>query len=391
MKVLINECKKIFNIRLLIVAALFTFMFYDSFLSIRYYPSSDFGADVIVANRLKSQVGTTISVNNFEPLEKLRSEYISKINEEIQKSDILKDAGITTYKQMKKMRNEEDIPNKIEQEIDAITFQKCGKESFSVQQIDGICGDKEAFCSTKQDALNKVKYFYSKEWGYSKSFYGRMTKIYTMKSMSLLPHNASFVVEDDIPMLIILMLITCILFIIPFQIRDTLSNVNILTTTTKTGRKLWTKKFFATILMSFIICCVQALTYCVQLAKIGVLDFAEYPTYGDRDCNTWFNINFGTYIFMCLAGIILLVTSAVAIFYLISRFSPNYIVGIVTTIPVGVLLGMLFFYITRGMLWMEKTRWEIVYVPALIAIEVLVTVGIGIGIWLYDKRRDVLR
>ena len=102
------ELKKIFNIKIVLVIFVLTALFYNMFLSTNYFDTSNMWAEDKLCTILMKEYGTKLPVSKRNKLEEIKQEYIEKVDKYIAGDEVLKNAGITNYKDYKSMRSEED-------------------------------------------------------------------------------------------------------------------------------------------------------------------------------------------------------------------------------------------------------------------------------------------
>ena len=130
------ELKKIFNIKIVLVIFVLTALFYNMFLSTNYFATSNMGAEDKLCTILMKEYGTKLPVSKRNKLEEIKQEYIEKVDKYIAGDEVLKNAGITNYKDYKSMRSEEGLDDKVKEKLDDISFGSYAEETFLIQEVD---------------------------------------------------------------------------------------------------------------------------------------------------------------------------------------------------------------------------------------------------------------
>ena len=106
MKILIKECKKIMDIRVLLVIAVFTVLFYHLFLEVTIYPAggqtTDSQYDMPFYAELIESWGTSLPREDWSKLDEKRKELEEAYTRIIAADPVLADAKITNYQEFSK-------------------------------------------------------------------------------------------------------------------------------------------------------------------------------------------------------------------------------------------------------------------------------------------------
>ncbi len=224
------------------------------------------------------------------------------------------------------------------EEINNFTFsnETSAKVTFQKQEIDrmdefryqakdyGLSGEES------KDLVREERFN-----GTSDKYKKRAQELSRRQEISLLPDWISLYIGSDMPRLAIMIIICCMVLIVPYQIRERISNVIPIYATTKTGRRIFNIQTLAVLITSSIVCLVQLGLYTIMCGLNGVFVFWECPA-STLAIPLWIDISFGAY-FMLYIFLIWIITIALSLTaYIISRMSTNYIVGVAVSIPVGV-------------------------------------------------------
>lgn len=349
MRILIKECKKILDTRLLLILCVFTLLFYRMFMQIVSYPSGGQGTnssyDIPFAAELVKELGPSLKMDDFGKLDAKIAELKNEYHTIIASNEILKSAGITTFDEMKdyhtevESKDEADITNKehiVADEIERLIFfnKTTSKLTFELQYAEHINRSRGIDYGVPKDQVTSViKEYYNRGSAlYQKSMNHRITK----DTLSLLPDGMLFILQSDMKSMAILLLIHFLVLIVPYQVKERLRKVTPLYAATHTGRKIYQKQFLASVLSCGVVGILQLLVYlCVYIGQ-GLTLFWKCKCWSDSNNCYWCdNLSFGTYMVIYLFLVLLFSLAGVVIAYLIGRMAVNYIAGIAMSIPIG--------------------------------------------------------
>lgn len=394
------ELKKIFNIKIVLVIFVLTALFYNMFLSTNYFATSNMGAEDKLCTILMKEYGTKLPVSKRNKLEEIKQEYIEKVDKYIAGDEVLKNAGITNYKDYKSMRSEEGLDDKVKEKLDDISFGSYAEETFLIQEVDywQEWETRLQFAGlSRENAESNITENVRRHTGevnkLNPKFLERMEKLYTRDYTSLLSEDAAECVKSDLPLIGLLMLICSALLIIPYQIRERIRNVNTLFYTTKHGRNLVNTRITATVITTVLVGIAHIIIFYVYLIIRGVGKYLDCPIYCTARVNSWYDLNFGTYICLNLLLYIFAIMSLIMLYFLISKISLNYVVGFASAIPFTVIIAIIFNKIMYGYLIIEnkmKITYD-VYRPILICISfTIIGLIIAVALAKYEKKKDVV-
>lgn len=394
------ELEKIFNIKIVLVIFVLTALFYNMFLSTNYFATSNMGAEDKLCTILMKDYGTKFPVSERGKLEEIKQEYIEKVDKYIAGDEVLKNAGITNYKDYKSMRVEDELDDKVRDKINDLSFGSYGEETFLIQETDywqewkasvqfaGLSKEK-----AKSNVEENVRRYTGNKKLINAKFLKRMENLYMRDYTSLLSEDAADCVKSDLPLIGLLMLICSVLLIIPYQIRERIRNVNTLFYTTKQGRNLFNTRIASAIITTIIVGVVHAIIFYAYLIVRGVGKYFDCPVYCTARSNSWYDLNFGTYICLNLLLYIFAIMSLIMLYFLISKISLNYVVGFASAIPFTVIIAIIFNKIMYGYLLIGDKMKIVndVYRPIFICISFII-MGVIIAVVLskHEKKKDVL-
>lgn len=295
------------DIRVLLVLAVFTVLFYHLFLEVTIYPAggqtTDSQYDMPFYAELIESWGTSLPREDWSKLDEKRKELEEAYTRIIAADPVLADAKITNYQEFSKTRETffdkdtlTDEEKKIDQELSRLVFEdsKGSKLFFELQVL---------------DRLDEYK------------------NLQNGDSISLMPGGIFYIVEKDMRMMGILLLICFAILALPYLIRERLCHVLPLYATTATGRKLFDRQFQALVACCGFVGIVQFGIYVLVYVIKGLAVFWKGDCINDTGLQLWCkNLPFGFYmlLFRLLVFVFVLaavVTAAVQLFLQNSYFS----------------------------------------------------------------------
>ena len=340
MRIIWKECKKILDVRLLLILFAFTILFYTMFMEITIYPSggqlTDSPYDIPFAAELVKDLGPSLKIKDWSKIDDKIEELKNEYNTIIASNKILNEAGITTFDEMKNYWDKEDDEKeltkeeqKIEDEINRLIFsdETSSKLDFELQYAKllnefqgytyGISKDQvTSFMKTYYEGTSKL---------YQKAISQRITKDY----ISLLPDGMLYILQSDMKSMSVLLLICFMVLIIPYQLKEKLRGVTPLYATTHTGRNIYKKQFLSSILSCGIVGILQLLVYLALYVWKGLAPFLACECWSVGGDSYWCdNISFGAYMAIYMLLVLLFTLAAVVVVYLIGRIAAYYIAGV---------------------------------------------------------------
>lgn len=396
MRILKYECKKILNIKMLILIFLFTYLFYDMFTILLVHPNDNQAciAQNDLADALDDNYGTSLSYEDFYALEEVLQSQIVKLDSLVKESTVLQKAGITNYEELKEVGTE-SVDNEILNEMNRITFESGIRETFLKQHIEKLYEMMEIHPVVGVEPGKEIEaantfLSHKIEHEYSNDAVNRVADVIKENKLSLIPNSVMFHLENDLPRFGILLVISCLILILPYQIKEKLAGVNTLFATTNTGRRIWDKRFCSTMISCLFMCILQFIILCGILARANILKYWNYPINGNGDDFYWFNMGLGDYIIINVLMYSILTLGISTVFYFISRKSMNYIVAIAVGVPVAIGFSVLIMELRNSFLAVTKSIGYNLVCPTIFVVIIL---GIAIAIICclkrWDQRRDI--
>ena len=102
MRLFFYECKKIMNIRLILILALFTVLFYYLFMQCMHYPweNASCVGEMDLSERLMKEYGTVLRYEDMGALSEIKAEQTERLDRLVQENATLQKAGITGWEEL---------------------------------------------------------------------------------------------------------------------------------------------------------------------------------------------------------------------------------------------------------------------------------------------------
>lgn len=375
MRILTEECKKILNLRLLLLLTLFAVLFYNMFSELSLYPAggqcTDSPYDMPYAATLIQKFGPTLPVNEKWKIVKEQKSLVEKATQIIRKDQALKKTGVTDYEHMKKEYdrlsdledNDKQMTKKEQKEYQAIieflTFPGSGEKIyFQIQYTDELLND-----------FNHAE----------------------RKEVNMLRSGAVYILQSDMGQMPILILISYAVLLIAYHVRERLCGVLPLYGTTRTGRKIYRMQYQAGMLCCLLLGTLQLAIYTAVWMIKGMGIFWQCPAWENSGADCWLNgLTLGQYMAVYEILVLIFCLSVMALIYLAARTAPGYISGVVFEIAVCALGGIAGYLLFSGLCSSTSIiavkMWEL---PTILSC-VIVAVGIIYFRLKRDKTRDVV-
>ena len=320
MRIILYECKKILRLPLLIILILFTLLFYNLFMNSQHYPNdnADLVAQEDLAHILMDKYQTSLPYSEMGILQEIKQQQFETLDSLVQNNEVLQNAGIKSWQQLRAM-DMDTMEEEISEAQSEIMFDTGMREVFLYQDIEnteehmeyipfmGIENGKE------EEAARKICEAQIKPDS-DKASCHRIAQVIARNEMSLLPTGAFQRATEDIARLGMLLIFSCLLLILPYQIRERLAHVNPLFATTSTGRGIFGKRYVAAIISCLMICLLQAGIFLLVLFKVGILKYSSCLSSGNGWDYLWFDMSFGSYLALNIGSAILFSIAVMTVF-----------------------------------------------------------------------------
>ncbi|MGL4655859.1 MAG: hypothetical protein ACRCWM_08245 [Sarcina sp.] len=332
MRVIINEIKKLLNVKSIIIVGIIGFVIWNIFIGRPYINYFPIGLPDVphynISSEMLDKYGTEIDeeemkdfINDTKKLEKEGDEYL-------QKRDDAKAAGVKSYLDFyNKYQN--DSTEEIEELHFKITFEENNElisELDERQYLIERYYDKEDWFELRRTEKNKERI----DWVLENDISNSVLNFAIVRNYDWIISNFSM-----------LIIITIAFIISTIFIKDKKNKMNYYQYTTKVGRRLTHKKIIAALVTSFLVVTIEIGILFFLYSQNGTLKFWDCSMNGIfSDYTLWFNLTFGEYIILSIILMYLLTFIITSITLFVGNKAKSYISLIGIQIPImAVLIG----------------------------------------------------
>lgn len=361
MRIIINEIKKIFNIKmilLMIAGVLILYKLYASF-EIEYFPNGRPDGDTYrITIEMLNKYGTSMDEDEFKDLKIWREEKEIEADKYLSAREEFTSLNIDTYKKFQEKDHEEihELSNKI--------FVKEGVDVFwELQVMDSLIGLYEH----KDIVIGKSQ---------KKALENRKLEIIEKESnKSILTKSVFDNYNNFIGGFALIILFSIIFMLCPIFIKDRVNKVEYLQYTSSVGRGLFKKKIIAGVISSLLLTIFFIAIAFKLYAGNNTSMFYNCNINGFDNNTFWYDLTFYQYIVITVVlTYILSVITALITMYL-SSMATSYIKVIAMIVPIGGSLVYLGYnsIITKGMfVYVSQFKAPIIYAVLIISTCILI-------------------
>ena len=409
MRIFWYEWKKIFNIKLLLLLAIFTYFYAQIYYwGIINFPGAGPGSDVYItyiSKTLRDEVGMTIHKSEFYLLDEILEDMLKDKNTLIQESEILAREGITNSEEMdavtseyiRRMNEGDADARQVVEEINRILFLDGPVANSVADEIqylyEDLAGEGPGYinflCDTREEAMASAKKALTGSSDPDPLMVEWLAKFFYTDEMSLLPQWVFNTTRTNFPNLATIMLISVAILILPWQIRERLSGIRDLQGSSAAGRKLWDRQLLVSLAAAAVVCAVQTMVFILAMDVSDMTYYWNYPIYGARQ---WvqFPFTLGEYVLFSAGMMTLYVLACTVLFHLISRVAANYVVGFALILGPFLILNSFTYNLFIGMIMISSTASETFSRYLTILAFVLAAAVIGWSMSRFHRRKDVV-
>ncbi|WP_141430812.1 hypothetical protein [Bacillus sp. 03113] len=378
MNIILNELKKIFELKIVLLMIVISFIFYHLFISFEfeYFPNGRPALDLYhVGVEMVEDYGTSFDEQDYLHFKNVYQKKVEAADDYLLSKKEFVDAGITTYQQFRQM----DLNNKkVKNLSDKVLFEEKVDLFWELQARESLMEIYEH----KEYKMN-----YNDAAPTSKKQKKRIKEV--IDNGSAFPDLVFWNYNNLITNLSMLVLVSIMLMLSPINLRDRRNKLIFLQYTSKTGRELFKRKILTGLLSSFIITTLHLLWFFAAYSQNHVAMFF------DSNINSffqhfvfWFDFTFFQYIILTVVALYFLAFVMSIIVAVLSSMVPNYLSIIGVQVPIAFITFsiLLKYLITR----LTEISLPIYFLP--VAYTVLIAIGIIISIfrWKKEKRLDIV-
>ena len=364
MKIIINEIKKIFNLKMITLLIIGSAIFYQLFISfeIEFFPNGRPKLDIYnIMVQMIDNYGHEMDEIEFKNFKNIYEKKLIEANNFLNTNKDFNAVGVYSY---------EDFLNE-----DSKVFSEEGNEKFENVKRDYLNKEEGTIFWELQEFPKLIAFYEDRDDYYSVSldeekYKQRINEIISNDENEAILPNIVFGNYNNIIMYVGLGIVIGIAFMLtPIFLRDKKDKLNYLQDSSKHGRKLFKSKLIAGIISALIITTIELVIYFVLYNGNNTTMFFESNINSVFNNSFWFNITFIQYIILTVVGIYIISTITAFVSMFISNKVNNYISSIGIQVPTLFIIGGL----TVGIL---LNNLFILYMPKYLALVIYLTLAI---------------
>ncbi|MDZ4993419.1 hypothetical protein GNF80_10630 [Clostridium perfringens] len=378
MRVIINEIKKLFSVKSLIILGLIVFIIWNLSVDnlIKYFPNGSATGFNLSIEMLKDY-GTTMDEKEFEDFKEKSVSLEKEADEYLKQDEDAKELGIESYREFVDSTGKENYGNEKIRELDL--------------KIDR--GDKGYLFEELGTRENLISNYENKGYRHNDISQNRQESLEELEKsdqpQSVLSFDTFNNYNDLIRYFSTIIVVTIAFIISPIFSKDEKKKVNLLQYSSKMGRKIAKKKVISAMITSFSIATLELIAIFALYSQNNTLQFWNCSINSSFNNFTyWFDLTFGQYIMLSVFLIYVLTFVVTSISLFVSSKVKNYVALIGIQVPI--LWGLIAFLEEIGLnnitvLWRPKYLLHITYGALIVISIVLIVILLK-----KEKNRDVL-
>ncbi|MHB8061077.1 MAG: ABC transporter permease [Ruminiclostridium sp.] len=330
MRIIIEEMKKIYNLKILMLLVVGTVVFYELFIlfDIQNFPNGRPALDGYnISVALQQNYGNEMDEKEFVDFKSRYAANVAQANALIQKNQVFQKAGITTYEAMQSLET-----------VNRELYCQLVKE-FQNMNIDlyFTLEEQTRMIERYENPINSSEYEKM-----SNDRQARMNEIIAQGNTQSVLHSVVFDNYNSLISKFSVFIVLCIILMItPMLIRDKLHLVSNLQCATKYGRKLLTSQLIAAIIATVLVITIQVELFLWVYSYNHTEMFYGANISSCFNLPFWFDMTFEQYIGLSIGMIYMMGIGIVCITFVISKLCKTYISAIAVQIPVIFIMAAL--------------------------------------------------
>lgn len=382
MRIIINEIKKLFSVKSLIILGVIFFIIWKLFVSfwIENFPNGSDTPTFNLSIEMLKDYGATIDEKEFEDFKEKLALREKEADEYLKQDKDAQELGIESYREFRDRLGESRYNNeKLEELHSKIYFNENIYLFWEMQS-------RESLISSYEGTLDK-------RYGPNEIAPNRYERLQELEKsdqpQSVLSRVTFFYYNFLIINFSILVVVTLAFIISPIFLKDEKNKTNLLQYSSKTGRKIASKKIISAMITSFGIATLELVFLFAMYIPKNTLQFWNCSINSKfNQIVSWFDLTFGEYIMLSVFLIYLVTFVVTSISLFVSSKVKNYVALIGVQVPVlGILIAFLKNIGLNDMTILGRPKYllHITY-GALIIISIVLIVML----LKKEKKRDVL-
>ncbi|AXH52115.1 hypothetical protein I6E45_04245 [Clostridium perfringens] len=381
MRIIINEIKKLFNLKILLILGLIVFIICKIFISfwIEVFPNGSETPDFNLSVQMLKDYGTTMDEKEFEDFKEKSALREKEADEYLKGDKEAQELGIKSYRELRESLDKGKTDEKVEALHSKIYFKDNVYLFWEMQS-------RESLIASYENPLNRKAEVYSSK----PNKYKRLKELEKGDQLKSVLSYVTFLNYDSlITNFSILVVVTLAFIISPIFLRDEKNKVNCLQYSSKTGRKIGSKKVISAMITAFGISTLELIVLFLMYIPNDTLQFWNCSINSKFNYMvSWFDLTFGQYIMLTILVIYIITFVVTSVSLFVSSKVKSYVALIGIQVPI---LGALIMFLDNiGLNHMTTINYP-KYIP-LIAYVVFIIISILLIINLLknEKNRDVL-
>lgn len=380
MRIILNEIKKIWNIKLLLVATIIGTLFYMIFMMdfIEVFKKNHSSIEVAeYAMKMTQNYGAMITDEElFDFMKKEKETLISEAEGYINTFPIFSEVGIYNFEDYEKVHYKNEQTERENEAIWTLLGEEGNFVRFKLQALDWI---EEQYYNYPEYMLERIL----NSQDTPKRELVRLQEIKEKEEYRNIMDGYSF--DNTVRYLIYLAILTILIVLVlvsPLIANDRSINIHLLQYSSKNGRRILFQQFISIIISAFMVTTLCVLIFGAIYTINGTFVFWNNGLTSFLNLNVdffWFDLSYGQYIIIYIILLYSLSIGAASIAFVVSRFSQNLIAVIMKLIPIFSVLGFTsfavffntfsnvnFFYRFAGIPWLEPIACGLILLAGLI-------------------------
>jgi hypothetical protein len=377
--------KKIWNIKLIIMIAVLSALYYYMFIdfNIKHFPNGHpVTEEVNFSIQMIEQFGLSMEEDEFSDfILSTREKLITEAETYINDIPIFAEAKIYSYEDYEKIHEKSNQTELETNALWALLGEECDFVRFKLEALNNI---ENTYYNYPEYVINNLIPEATNEKELDRLMEIKESEEYrNIMSGWVYDNTVTYAIY-----LTILTILAVLVLISPLIVTDHTKNVHLLQYTTKLGRSIFKKQFIATMLSTLFLTTVFILIFGIIYSANDTWIFWNSGLTSFLNLTFLLDITYGQYIIIYIVVLYMLCLSAAALVFVLSRFSQNLITLIMKLIPLFAVFGAIIAGVLNGTF--EPTN--IIYDrTGILGIEPIVCgllLILGLAISLYFVRKE---
>ena len=381
MRIIINEIKKLFNLKILLILGLIVFIICKIFISfwIEVFPNGSETPDFNLSVQMLKDYGTTMDEKEFEDFKEKSALREKEADEYLKGDKEAQELGIKSYRELRESLDKGKTDEKVEALHSKIYFKDNVYLFWEMQS-------RESLIASYENPLNRNAELYSSK----PNKYKRLKELEKGDQLKSVLSYVTFLNYDSlITNFSILVVVTLAFIISPIFLRDEKNKVNLLQYSSKTGRKMGSKKVISAMITAFGISTLELIVLFLMYIPNDTLQFWNCSINSKFNYMvSWFDLTFGQYIMLTILVIYIITFVVTSISLFVSSKVKSYVALIGVQVPI--LGALIMFLYNIGLNHMTTINYP-KYIPLITyMVFIIISILLIINLLKNEKNRDVL-